>query len=95
MDCEASGFANAVGVVHECTLLAIEHQQSDLGFPPTALVLAQRHDAGEIDFREPLDLLAEPCPGATQIGPPRLHLLWQPVPAAGPLHRVRDHLRRG
>ncbi len=74
MSRKASGFAHAVGVVHELALLAIERQQSDLGFPPAALVLAQRHDAGEIGFREPLSLLAQPCPGATQIGPPRLQL---------------------
>ncbi len=55
---EASGFALAVGVVHEFALLAIERQQPDLGVPPAALILAQGHHAGEIGLREPLDLLA-------------------------------------
>ncbi len=92
---EAGGLGLAVGVVHEPALLAVERQQPDLGFAPAPLALAQRHDAGEVGLREPLDLLVQPRPGAAQVGPPRLHLLRQPVPAAGPLHGVRDHLRRG
>jgi serine/threonine protein phosphatase PrpC len=92
---EASGFGLAVSVVREFALLAIERQQSSLGVPSAALVLAQRHDVGKVGFREPLYLLVQPRSGAAQVGPSRLHLLRQPVPAASPLHRMHDHLRRG
>jgi hypothetical protein len=92
---EASGFGLAVGVAREFAFLAVERQQPALRVLPAALVLAQRHHAGEIGLGQPLDLLLQPCPGTAQVGPPCLHLLRQPVPAAGPLHRMRDHLRRG
>ena len=92
---EASGFGLAAGVAREFAVLAIERRQPTLGVPPAALVLGQRHHAGEVGLGQPLDLLVQACPGAAQVGPPRLHLLRQPVPAAGPLHRMRDHPRRG
>src|SRR3954470_3355556 len=92
---EASGFALTASVVREFTFLALERQQPGLDLPPAALVLAQRHHAGQVGLGEPLDLLLQPRPGAAQVGPPRLHLLREPVPAAGPPHRVHDHPRRG
>src|SRR3954471_17239331 len=92
---EASGFGLTASVVRELTFLAIERQQPGLDLPPAALVLAQRHHAGQVGLGEPLDLLLQPRPGAAQVGPPRLHLLREPVPAASPPHRVRDHPRRG
>ena len=92
---EASGFGLTTGVAREFTFLALERQQPGLDLPPAALVLAQRHHAGQVGLGEPLDLLLQPRPGAAQVGPPRLHLLWEPVPAASPLHRVHDHPRRG
>src|SRR3712207_1835249 len=57
---EASGFALAIGVLHEFALLALDRQQPGLGVPPAAVVLGQRHHPGEIGLREPLDLLAQP-----------------------------------
>src|SRR4051794_16392461 len=95
MGCEASGFALAVGLVNPFALLAIERLQLSLGLPPAAFVLLQRYHAGKVSLCEPLDLLVQPRPGATQVGPARLRLLRQPMPAAGPLQRMRDHLRRG
>ncbi len=92
---ETSGFGLAVGVVREFAFLAIERQQPTLGIPPAALVLVQLYHAGKVGLREPFDVLVQPCPGAAQIGTSRLHFLRQPVPPARPLHRVRDHLRRG
>ena len=81
--------------MQEFALLAIERQQPGFGIPATPLVLSQWHHAGHVGFGEPLDLLAERCPASAKVGPARLQLLRQPVPAAGPLHRMRDHLRRG
>jgi len=72
---EASGFGLAVSVVREFALLAIERQQSSLGVPSAALVLAQRHDVGKVGFREPLYLLVQPRPGAAQVRSSCLHLL--------------------
>ncbi len=95
MGSKASGLVLAAGVVHELALLAIKCQQPGFGVAPTALILVQQHHAVKIGLREPLDLLAQPRPGAMQVGPARLHFLRQPMPAAGPLHRVRDHLRGG
>jgi hypothetical protein len=95
MSRKASGFGLTISVVCELAFLAIERQQSSLGIPSAALVLAHRHDAGKVGFREPLNLLVQPRPGAAQVGSSRLHFLRQPVPAASPLHRVHDHLRRG
>jgi len=92
---EASGFDLTVGIAREFAVLAIECDQPALRVLPAVLVLGQRHHAGEIGLRQPLDLLAQPCTGTAQVGPPCLHLLWQPVPAARPLHCMRDHLRRG
>jgi hypothetical protein len=92
---EASGFGLAVGVTREFAFLTIERQQPTFSVLPAALVLAQRHHAGEIGLGQPLDLLLQPCPGTAQVSPPCLHFLWQPVPAASPLHRMRDHVRRG
>ena len=95
MGCEASGLALAVGVAREVSLLAIERLQPSLGLPPAALVLFQWYHAGKVSLCEPLDLLVQPRPRTAQVGPPRLRLLRQPMPAAGPLHRMRDYLRRG
>jgi hypothetical protein len=95
MSRKASGFSLTISVVREFTLLASERQQSSLGVPSTALVLAQLHDAGKVGLREPLYLLLQPRPGAAQVCSSRLHLLRQPVPTTSPLHRMRDHLRRG
>jgi hypothetical protein len=81
--------------LQEFALLAIERQQPGFGVPATPLVLSQWHHAGHVGFGEPLDLLAERCPTSAKVGPASLHLLRQPAPAAGPLHRMRDHLRRG
>jgi hypothetical protein len=95
MSRKASGFGLTIRVVGEFAFLAIERGQPSLGVPSAALVLPQRHDAGKVGFREPLDLLLQPRPGAAQVRASCLHLLRQPVPAASPLHRVHDHLRRG
>jgi hypothetical protein len=95
MSRKVSDFGLTIRVVGELAFLAIERGQPSLGVPSAALVLAQRHDASKVGFREPLDLLLQPRPGAAQVGASRLHRLRQPVPAASPLHRVHDHLRRG
>lgn len=88
---EASGFALAASAVREFAVLPIERGQPAFGVLPAALALDQRRHAGKAGFCETLDLLVQACPGTAQVGPARLHLLRQPVPAAGPLHRVRDH----
>jgi hypothetical protein len=92
---EASDLGLTIRVVGELAFLAIERGQPSLGVPSAALVLAQRHDASKVGFREPPDLLPQPRPGAAQVGASRLHRLREPVPAASPLHRVHDHPRRG
>jgi len=95
MSRKASGFGLTISVVCEFAFLAIERDQPSLGIPSAALVLAQRHDAGKVGFREPLYLLVQPRPGAAQVRSSCLHLLRQPVSAASPLHRVHNHLRCG
>jgi hypothetical protein len=77
----------------EFLLLAFERPRAGLDLTPAPVVLGQRNDPGEVGFREPLDLLAQRCPATAQVGAARLQLLRQPVPAARPLHRVRDHSR--
>jgi hypothetical protein len=95
MSRKASGLGLTIRLVGELAFLALERDQPSLGVPSPALVLAQRHHAGKVGFREPLDLLVQSRPGAAQVGASRLHLLRQPVPAASPLHRVHDHRWRG
>jgi hypothetical protein len=89
---EPGSFALAVGVLQEFALLAIERQQPGFGIPATPLVLGQWYHTGHVGFGEPLDLLAERYPTSTKIGPSSLQLLRQPVLAAGPLHRMCNHL---
>ena len=91
---EPGSFALAVGVLQEFALLAIERQQPGFGIPATPLVLGQWYHTGHVGFGEPLDLLAERYPASAKVGTTSLQLLRQPVPTAGPLHRMRDHLRR-
>jgi hypothetical protein len=81
-----------LGVARELTPLSVQRQQSTITVAPTALVLGPRHHPGEIGVREPLELLAQRGPAATQVGPTRLQLLRQPAAAARPPHRVRDQL---
>ena len=94
MSRKASDFGLTISVMCEFAFLDVERNQPSLGVPSAALILAQRHDTSKVGFREPLYLLVQPRPGAAQVGSSRLHLLRQPVPAASPLHRVHDHLRR-
>jgi len=54
---KVSDLGLTIRVVGELALLAIERGQPSLGVPSAALVLAQRHDASEVGFREPLDPL--------------------------------------
>ena len=93
--CQASRLALAFGIMRELEFLPVQRLQPCLGVAAAALVFGQRHDASQIGVREPLDLLAESRPTAAQVGSARLQLLRQPVAAARPRHRVRDHLRRG
>ena len=76
MSRKASDFGLTIRVVGELAFLAIERGQPSLGVPSAALVLAQRHDASKVGFREPLDLLVQPRPGAAQVRTSRLHRLW-------------------
>jgi len=92
---EPGSFALAVGVLQEFALLTIERQQPGFGIPATPLVLGQWYHTGHVGFGEPLDLLTERYPASAKVGATSLQLLRQPVPTAGPLHRMRDHLRRG
>ena len=71
---EASGFSLAVSTVREFAFLAIERGQPTFGVLSATLVFGQRHHAGEIGFREALDLLVQAGPGAAQAGSSRLHL---------------------
>ncbi len=93
--CQASRLALAFGIAREFESLPVQRLQPCLGVAAAAFVFGQRHDAGQISVREPLDLLAESRPAAAQVGSARLQLLRQPVAAARPRHRVRDHPRRG
>jgi hypothetical protein len=86
---QAGRLAPAPGLVLEVVLLAVQGLQPGFGVAPAALVLGQRNHAGEVGLGEPLDLLAQRGPAAAQVGPARLQLLRQPVPAARPRHRAR------
>ena len=95
MGCQASRLALAFGITREFESLPVQRLQPCLGVAPASFVFGQGHDAGQIGVCEPLDLLAESRPAAAQVGSARLQLLRQPVAAARPRHRVRDHLRHG
>ena len=89
---QPGGVALSLGIACEFLVLAFERPQAGLGFAPAPVILGQRDNPGEVSFREPLDLLAQSRPATAQIGAACLQLLRQPVPAARPLHRARNHL---
>ena len=92
---QSGRFVLAPGVVRKVVFLAVKRGQPRFDVAPATLVFGQRQHAGKVGLREPFDLLGKRRPATAQVGPACLQFLREPVSAAGTLHRMRDHLRRG
>jgi hypothetical protein len=79
-----------LGIRRQLLLLALEREPPQLVLVAPPLVLAERHDTGEVSLGQALELLNQAGPATPQIGAPCLQLLRQPVTAACPLHGMGD-----